>query len=557
MRARDLDLRELLDFEPTGGILKFAGERVLLLDAVAMGILRFELVQLLGATGARALLTRFGYAHGWRTAETLRHAFPWDSEDEWKTAGGRLHTLQGLVRAEPIASDPTATNGPGPAPTAHGVWQDSYEAEQHLLHLGRAEEPVCWTLTGFASGYLSRVHGRDIYCLEDRCRGKGDAICRLVGRPIEEWGDGFAAHLPFYQKTCIEAALTQVTSELKRVERKLRTRKQELEATRPEPRRVSGLIVQSSEMQGVVDLARRVAQVDSSVLITGESGVGKERIARLIHDESSRTGGPFVAINCGAVPETLLESELFGHARGSFTGATQDRPGLFEAASGGTLLLDEIGEVPPAMQVKLLRVLQEREVRRVGENRARPVDVRLLSATNRDLMEDIRGARFRQDLYYRLRVVEIRVPALRERRDDILPLARAFLAAAGERTGRKVLGFTPAAAHQLLRYTWPGNVRELENAVERATVLATRNRIDVEDLPQEIGLAVPTAVAPAELRPLAEIERDYITAVVRASGGNRARAAASLDIGEATLYRKLKAYESSSRDATPRSRRAQ
>src|SRR5262249_24343497 len=154
--------------------------------------------------------------------------------------------------------------------------------------------------------------------------------------------------------------------------------------------------------------------------------------------------------------------------------------GLFEAASGGTLLLDEIGEVPPAMQVKLLRVLQEREVRRVGENRARPVDVRLLSATNRDLMEYIRGPRFRQDPCYRLRVVEIRVPALRERRDDILPLARAFLAVAGERTGRKVLGFTPGAAHQLLRYTWPGNVRELENAVERATVLATRNRIDVD-----------------------------------------------------------------------------
>jgi two-component system, NtrC family, response regulator HydG len=543
VRARDLDLRELLHFEPTGGILRFAGERVLLLDAVAMGILRFELVQTLGATGARALLTRFGYAHGWRTAETLRNAFPWDSEEEWKTAGGRLHTLQGLVRSEPIANDPTATNGPGPAPIGHSVWQDSYEAEQHLLHLGRAEEPVCWTLTGFASGYLSRVHGRDIYCLEDRCRGKGDAICRLVGRPIEEWGDAFSAHLPFYRKTCMDAALTQVTAELKRVERKLRTRKLQLDATRPEPRQVSGLIVQSAEMQHVVDLARRVAQVDSSVLITGESGVGKERVARLIHDESSRTGGPFVAINCGAVPETLLESELFGHARGAFTGATQDRPGLFEAASGGTLLLDEIGEVPPAMQVKLLRVLQEREVRRVGENRARPVDVRLLSATNRDLMEDIRGARFRQDLYYRLRVVEIRVPALRERRDDILPLARAFLTSAAERTGRKVLGLTPAAAHQLLRYSWPGNVRELENAVERATVLATRNRIDVGDLPQEVSLTLPSAFAPADLRPLADVERDYILAVVRASGGNRAKAAATLGIGEATLYRKLKTYE--------------
>ena len=185
-------------------------------------------------------------------------------------------------------------------------------------------------------------------------------------------------------------------------------------------------------MLRTLDLARRVAQVDSTVLITGESGAGKERIARFIHDESARTAGPFLAINCAAVPETLLESELFGHVRGSFTGASQDRAGLFEAANGGTLLLDEIGDVPPAMQVKLLRVLQEREVRRVGENRARTINVRVLAATNRDLLADVHGARFRQDLYYRLRVVEVVVPPLRERREDILPLARQLLAASGQ-----------------------------------------------------------------------------------------------------------------------------
>jgi DNA-binding NtrC family response regulator len=307
-------------------------------------------------------------------------------------------------------------------------------------------------------------------------------------------------------------------------------------------------------MQRVIDLARRVAQVDSTVLITGESGVGKERIARLIHEESARAAGPFVAINCGAVPETLLESELFGHARGAFTGATQDRPGLFEAANAGTLLLDEIGEVPPAMQVKLLRVLQEREVRRVGENRGRAIKVRLLAATNRDLTEEIHAARFRQDLYYRLRVVEIRVPPLRERRDDILPLARTFLETTAARTGRKASGFTPAAAQQLLRYGWPGNVRELENAVERATVLATRSRIDVDDLPQEVGLAVPDAFVPGAAKTLAAVERDYITAVLRATGGNRSKAAAMLGIGPATLYRKLKAYDLDRPPATaPRS----
>jgi len=380
--------------------------------------------------------------------------------------------------------------------------------------------------------------------MEERCRGKGDAVCRLVGRPLEEWGEAFAPHLPFYQRACLDAALTKVTDELKRVERRLRTRRQALGARLAGRERISGLVAHSAEMQQVVDLARRVAQVDSTVLITGESGVGKERVARLIHNESARAAGPFVAINCGAVPETLLESELFGHARGAFTGAIQDRPGLFEAANGGTLLLDEIGEVPATMQVKLLRVLQEREVRRVGENRGRPVNARLLAATNRDLAEEIHAARFRQDLYYRLRVVEIRVPALRGRRDDILPLARVFLETTAERTGRKASGFTPAAAHQLLRYAWPGNVRELENAVERATVLATKSRIDVDDLPQEVGLAVPDAFAPGEARSLAEVERDYIKAVLRASGGNRTRAAATLGIGAATLYRKLKEYDS-------------
>jgi DNA-binding NtrC family response regulator len=537
MRARDLDLKELLQFDPDGGILRFANERVLLLDAVALGILRRELIETLGLAGARAVLTRFGYAHGWRTAENLRSALPWDSDDDWRHAGGRLHTLQGLVRVESPGSQPPQA---GAKPLGDSIWHDSYEAEQHLLHLGPAEEPVCWTLTGFASGYLSRAYEQEVYCVENRCRGKGDAYCRVVGRPLSEWGDAITPHLAYYQKACLDAALSHVTSELKRVERRLRARRQEARANeRPV---VSGFILESPAMHRVIDVARRVAQVDSTVLLTGESGVGKERIARFIHDESGRAGGPFVAINCGAVPENLLESELFGHVRGSFTGATQDRIGLFEAANSGTLLLDEIGEVPPPMQVKLLRALQEREIRRVGENRNRAVSARVIAATNRDLVKEIRAARFREDLYYRLRVVEIEIPPLRERREDILPLARAFVVDAAGRTGRKVSGFTPSAAHQLLRYGWPGNVRELENAIERAVVLTRRSRIDIEDLPGEVGLAVPDAIAATDVRPLAEVERDYIKSVLRAVGGNRSQAAQKLGIGEATLYRKIKQF---------------
>ena len=435
MRAADLDIHELLHFAPEGGIITFAGERVLLLDAVALGLLRKELIDTLGMTAARTVFSRFGYAHGWRVAEMLRKGFPWDSEDEWRIAGARLHTIQGLVRAEVTRSSLNVA-----APAAEGIWYDSYEAEQHLLHLGQADEPVCWTLTGFATGYMSCVYGKQIIAVEDRCRGKGDAVCRAVVRSKEDWGPELAKYLPLYDKeACLESAMKQLTDTLKEKERQLHSRRalRQIDAS-PSP----GLASSSPGMIRALDLARRVAKVDSTVLITGESGSGKERLARFIHDESARTAGPFLAINCAAVPETLLESELFGHARGSFTGASQDRAGLFEAANGGTLLLDEIGDVPPAMQVKLLRVLQEREVRRVGENRARPINVRVLAATNRDLLADVHSARFRQDLYYRLRVVEVVVPPLRERRDDIVPLARQLVAAAAKRFGRKAPALT-------------------------------------------------------------------------------------------------------------------
>ena len=196
MRAADLDIHELLHVAPEGGLITFAGERALILDAVALGLLRMELIQTLGTTAARLVLTRFGYAHGWRTAETLRHGFPWDSEDEWRVAGARLHTLQGLVRAEITRASISAA-----APGAEGIWHDSYEAEQHLLHLGQADEPVCWTLAGFASGYMSCVHGKEMICIEDRCRGKGDAICRAVVRSKEQWGDELAKHLPFLRSS--------------------------------------------------------------------------------------------------------------------------------------------------------------------------------------------------------------------------------------------------------------------------------------------------------------------------------------------------------------------
>ncbi|MFL5428086.1 MAG: sigma-54-dependent transcriptional regulator [Myxococcales bacterium] len=303
-----------------------------------------------------------------------------------------------------------------------------------------------------------------------------------------------------------------------------------------------GIVAKSPAMRKLMDLARRIAQVDSTVLITGESGSGKERIARLIHDHSTRSAEPFIAVNCGAISDTLLESELFGHARGAFTGATRDRPGLFEAANAGTLFLDEVGDVSPGMQVKLLRALQEREIRRVGENETRPVDVRILAATNRDLVSGVASGAFRQDLYYRLNVVELRVPALRERRDDILPLARVLLSAAALRMKRKIAGISPEAADQLLRCAWPGNVRELQNAMERAVALARRSSVELEDLPDEVRQAAVVPTVTGSARPLEQIEKEHIIAMLELNGGNQTHTAEQLQIGSATLYRKLKSY---------------
>jgi len=539
MRAEDLDHSELLELDPEGGVIRFAGQRALLLDAVAMGLLRKYLVENFGFTAARTVFTQFGFAHGWRMAEAMKSAFKWESDDDWRRAGLRIHNLEGLFRVEPGSKDPLAKEGL--------TLVSSYEAEQHLLHFGRADAQMCWTICGLTSGYLSRTLGKEIYVLEDRCMGKGDAACHLFGRTRDEWGEERAEELLFFQTNrlseCLDVSLHRVTETLKAAERKLHEHRKALVRVARDVDEPLGIIAKSNSMAQIVDLARRVARVDATVLITGESGSGKERIARLLHDESTRAAGPFIAVNCGAITETLLEGELFGHARGAFTGANHDRPGLFEAASGGTLLLDEVGEVSPGMQVKLLRALQEREVRRVGENKSRKVDVRIVAATNRDLAEGVASGGFRQDLYYRLKVVELRVPPLRERSDDILPLARVLLADAAVRMRRKISGLAPGAADQLLRYDWPGNVRELENAMERAVALARGSRIEVEDLSEDIRQALPIPVlATGKVRPLCEIEREYITAALELNSGNQTQTAEQLKIGSATLYRKLKSY---------------
>ena len=298
----------------------------------------------------------------------------------------------------------------------------------------------------------------------------------------------------------------------------------------------------------VMRLAEQVAPTESTVLIQGESGTGKEVIARYIHELSTRSEGPFLSLNCGALPESLLESELFGHVKGSFTGAVRDKQGLFAAARGGTFFLDEIGEMSPATQVKLLRVLQEREAIPVGGTEAFPLDVRVVAATNRDLEEEIKRGRFRTDLFYRLNVIAIHLPPLRDRRDDIPIFIDAFLKRISKEHGEEAKTLAPEALEVIMAYDWPGNVRELENALERAVVLVKSNLIPLSAVPAKITERKAEPLVTEEVRTnptLDVIEQAYITWVLNAEGGNKTRAAEVLGIDPSTLYRKLSKYEGS------------
>ncbi len=314
---------------------------------------------------------------------------------------------------------------------------------------------------------------------------------------------------------------------------------------------LGGMLIRSASMQQIARTVRKVAPFKTAVLVTGESGVGKELVSRAIHGFSPRSGGPFVAVNCGAIPETLLESELFGHVRGAFTDATADKRGLFEEAKGGTLFLDEIGELPLALQVKLLRALQEEEVRRVGDVRSIKIDARVVTATSRDLALMVEEGTFRQDLYYRLNVMPIEVPPLRERRDDIPPLVGHFITALNRRLGTKVTAVDDAAFAFLLAYRWPGNVRELENTLEHAAVMAEQPVLCVADLPERVRHAraatggVMLALPDGDLsvkRAQRALEREFILRALAQTDGNRTHAARLLDLSHRALLYKIKEF---------------
>ena len=315
------------------------------------------------------------------------------------------------------------------------------------------------------------------------------------------------------------------------------------------------ILGQSPPMRRLYQLLDQVAGSNASLLVTGESGTGKELVARAVHRRGKRKLGPFLAINCAAVPEPLLESELFGHAKGAFTDASRSRIGLLREADGGTLFLDEIGELPLAMQPKLLRALQERKLRPVGGNEEIPFDARIVAASNRDLESEVAEGRFREDLYFRLNVIKVDLPPLRARGGDILLLAQHFLQGVAAQAGKSVRGFSPAAADKLVAWPWPGNVRELQNCVERAVALTQGTEIGLEDLPEKLLRHHPAQVLAdgadlSSLTTLAEVEKRYILLVLGAVGGNKTLAASKLGLDRKTLYRKLEQYQRE-RDGAP------
>ncbi|HEX5475429.1 MAG TPA: sigma 54-interacting transcriptional regulator [Vicinamibacterales bacterium] len=539
---------ELLDFDSDRGTIRLHRQRVVILSAAAMGLLRKELIDTLGGATARRLLMRFGYADGYHDAVAMRDRTPDANPLEVLRSGAVLHGLEGIVRAELKKASFDEASGRFEAVAR---WTGSYEAEQHVHHYGRSAEPVCWSLVGYVSGFASACVGREVYFRERACAGQGAAHCDVHGRDAEAWGEALAAIRFDFQGAVLQQEVERLRTAVKRQmqalarrERLIERRERELNVLRERIARHAAarhFIAGGAAMRDVLELAARVAPLDTTVLVYGESGTGKEFVVRMIHDQSPRASAPFVSVNCAALTETLLESELFGHVRGAFTGAVRDKAGLFEVATGGTLFLDEIGDVAPTIQAKLLRALQEREIRRVGGERTIKVNARVVAATNRDLKAAVAAGAFREDLYFRLAAFIISVPPLRDRREDVPPLVHEFLRRAAQRVKKDVTGVSADAMAALVRYGWPGNVRELEHAIERAVILAHGRTIGLRELPPELLEPHAHAVS-GDTLDLETHERDLIQRALERFGGNRQRAAKALNISTVTLWRKMKQY---------------
>ena len=459
------DLTHCLLFTPGDGRIWLNDQRMILMHASSLGALRRELVETIGHHKSEALLKRVGYTSGARDAELIRRLWP-DSELATAfNAGPRLHCLEGVVKVTPVHFEFDVDRG-----TFLGefLWHDSSEAAEAVAAHGIGSVPSCWMQLGYASGYASAFLGRLIVYREVECMAMGAPHCRIIGRPADDWSDveneiqTFGDRRPARTARSKRGKSTSGTS-----------------AKRQDGNPPSTMVGLSAAFRAARHMLDRVASTDATVLFTGESGVGKELFSRTLHEISLRNAGPFVAVNCAAIPESLIEAELFGVERGAYTGANVTRAGRFERASNGTLLLDEVGCLSSVAQTKLLRALQEGEIERVGGSRTIKIDVRVVAATNVSLRDEVSAGRFRPDLFFRLNVFPIELPSLRDRRDDLPLLIEHFLAFYTAKHKRTSLGFTRRAVEALLSYNFPGNIRELQNLIERGVIGAGNEAVDV------------------------------------------------------------------------------
>ncbi len=526
------DLVRQLKIEPEKGHIWLGNQRAFLIQLPAFAAFRREMIAEMGIPQSRRLLARMGYAAGSSDAELARN-LRGDESNHAFMAGPALHALEGVTRVETVRMEVDVESGHH---YVEQLWHDSFEASAHRVHMPLSAEPVCWMQVGHATGFNSAFFGRTVLFREIECRGMGHPHCRIIGKPIEEWGPD-ADQLELFGTTdYVNASLNEEVPEDAVV--------------------TADLIGADPSFLATCKRIEKIASRDVTVLFQGETGVGKERFARLLHRLSRRAEKPFVAVNCAALPESLIESELFGVEKGAFTGATRSRPGRFEMADGGTLFLDEIGTLTTVAQEKLLRVLQEREVDRLGGDAPRAVDIRVIAATNADLEDDVRQGRFREDLFYRINVVPIHIPALRERRSDIPLLIRHFIKRFSAQHERSIKGLTRAALRALLQYDYPGNVRELENIIERGVVLADEDEpIGLSDL--FLSKARETEPAPhanpsVQRQTIIEqwldarsLEDVIATSVKRALGradGNISQAAKILGVTRRQLEHRLKTH---------------
>ena len=460
MRANlDLDQFQSLPVELRlgEGRIYLENERMVLLHIQALDALRGELIQTLGTHRARGLLMRMGFEGGRHDAEMARRLVPGASDEDLLLIGPALHALEGVAYIKPTSLRVDIVRG---IFEMEADWDYSYEAELQLRNHGKSDNvPVCWMKLGYASGFASTLVGRTILFREVECMGCGHPRCHVIGKTVEMWGGNAAEELKLMQPDRVADQLIALQEQVSMLRHSLGN---EINT--------GFMIGASPAFLRAYELVEKVAQTQSTVLLLGETGVGKEMFARSLHALSSRRSKPFVAVNCGALPENLIEAELFGVERGAYTGADRSRAGRFELAKGGTIFLDELGELSASAQVKLLRVLQTGEFEQIGDARTRKAEVRVVAATNRNLTERMKEGGFRPDLFFRLNSFPIALPPLRERREDILPLAAHFIRKICVREGKTIAGMTDLAQEALLAYHWPGNIRELENVMERSVI---------------------------------------------------------------------------------------